>query len=201
MFLKNEIKKKKIGEIKKIKILWRFNPLKIKSLSWKLNKWRGGGLRNEILSHVFDYIYFLIGEKFEKIEVIQNKKFKKGNKLNEVLNLRFSTSKICKIEILLARSENFQGAHKIFVKGSKFSTLISFKHPFDIKSKYLKIFKKNKKTCKILNNNKDVFFYDDDRKNSFSVMLDYIEKDKRHEFLPNVQTSNIIWKYLDKIEA
>ena len=175
--------------------------MSIQNYSWKLDKNRGGGVRNEILSHVFDYIYFLIGEKFDKIEVIQNKKIKKGNKLNEVLNLRLSTSKTCKIEILLARGDNFLGAHKIFVKGSKFSALISFKYPFDIKSKYLKIFKKNKKTYKILNNNKDVFFHDDDRKNSFSMMLDYIEKDKKHEFLPNVKTSNLIWKYLDKIEV
>lgn len=201
LLLKKEIKRNRIGEINKIKILWRFNPLKIQNFSWKLDKDRGGGVRNEILSHVFDYIYFLIGDKFKKIEVIQNKKFKKGDSLNEILNLKLGTSKTCKIEILLARADKFLGAHKIFVKGSKFSALISFKFPFDINSKYLKIFKKNKKTYKIFDNKKDTLFYDDDRKNSFSMMLDYIEKDKRHKFLPNVQTSNLIWKYLDKIKV
>lgn len=200
LFLKKEIKKKKIGEIKKIKILWRFRPLEINNFDWKLDKKLGGGVENEILPHVLDYLYFLIEEEFKSIEVIKDIKTKQKKFLNEILNLRLYSSRKCLIEILIARNPRFKGSHKIFIKGSKLSALIFFKSPFDTYSKYLKIFRKNSKSYEILEKNNGFFFEGDDRKNSFNVMLDYIEKDKRHKFLPNIDSSNLVWKHLGKIE-
>ena len=199
MCLKESIINDELGEINKIRINWIFSSNSNKKNNWKSDKENGGNIRNEVLSHIIDYLSFLIDKPITKLDSVSMKRYiDKKNMMNEFMKVNLKIKHInCLINIF--RSSSFRGSHKILIKGSKKSALIYFNSPFDKNSKFLTFFTNRKKEKKISGHLSSQTLDGDDRKNSFMNMLSQITNRDGKDFLPNFNSAIKVWNILELI--
>ncbi len=189
--LKKLIKKKSLGDILKLKVDWRIKSAN-KRNTWKEKISMGGGVVNELLCHVLDYINFLLSKKIDYSQSIKRKKIKKN-----FLQINF-LKKNTIIEINIVKSTSIQqSSHNIEVEGKLGKATLKYFMPFCSKSKQLLISNnKNKKIVKIKDDN---LFFSDDRILSFHNLLSSELKKKLNIFSTNFLYSEYLRKQLDSI--
>ena len=155
IFLKKIVEKKKIKNIKKINIEWissGWNDKK-KKINFRQIKSKGGGVINDLGSHIIDYLIFIFGNKIEIKDVKKTIKIKKRlNKKNKIkiidaedsakINLKLDNK--IKVFIKVSSVGNSQSYHsiKIFSEKEYFESYQNF--PFKISNISMK-FISNKK--------------------------------------------------------
>tara|TARA_B100000989_G_scaffold298177_1_gene286435 strand:- start:62 stop:1087 length:1026 start_codon:yes stop_codon:yes gene_type:complete len=199
MNLKKAIINSELGEIKEIKVNWILSSNVKKNNTWKSIEEKGGELKNEVLSHVIDYILFLIEEPITKIKNIKSRKYVDKLGIINELNRIHLLARCINCSINVYRCARFVGSHKILVKGSKKSVLVSFKSPFDRKSKSMTFFNERKLESKIIGSSSKDALAGDDRKNSFSNMLHQITNSINNDFLPTFDSAIKVWNILEMI--
>ncbi len=189
--LKKIIKKKILGDILKLKIDWKIKSLN-KRNSWKEKVAMGGGIVNELLCHVLDYINFLLNKKINFSKSIKKKKIKKNS-----LQMNF-LEKNTFIEINIVKSTAIrESSHNIEIEGKFGEGSLKYFMPFCSKSKKLLI--SNDKTQKIVKIEDDNLFFSDDRILSFHNLLSSELKKKFDVFSTNFLYSEYLRKQLDNI--
>jgi len=183
--LMNELKKiisnSSFGKICKLEIEW--NLQKKNRDGWKENAKKGGGVFNELLCHVIDYINFLLN-------INDFKQFSNPNLLKVTINRCVLNFKIKDINIsikIIRKGKDFKPSHTIKVYGNKQLALLKYNFPFDSKSKELLL--GDSKSMKKINNNNYEYF-SDDRVKSFCNILKMISDvakafppDERNDYL------------------
>tara|TARA_X000000950_G_scaffold288388_1_gene404912 strand:- start:56307 stop:57254 length:948 start_codon:yes stop_codon:yes gene_type:complete len=188
-FLMNELKKiiKKNKEIKEIDISWLIGSTKVKG--WKATQKKGGGIVNELLCHIIDYLYFLL-----EIKDLFSMTCLKKKILRNSCHLTFQIKQTL-INIKIVRSLRIKKSeHVISVQGKKESAILSYFHPFSSKDKKLIVTKESSK--KKIKNADDKKNISDDRILSFYNLIDSVKKKTNHT---NFKDAELIRKYLDNI--
>jgi len=148
--LMNQLKKyiKFNNKIKKIKIDWLIKSKK--NIGWKTDVSKGGGVVNELLSHVIDYIFYLFDLTDKKSLICVNKNIS----INDC-NLILKIKKI-KIEINIIRSLHIRSSkHSIHIENNNSSADLIYFHPFSSHDKILTLkSSKKKKDIKIVEEKK-----------------------------------------------
>ena len=185
--LMNQLKKyiKCNNKIKKIKIDWLIKSKK--NDGWKADISKGGGVVNELLSHVIDYIFYLFDLKEKKSLICVNKNIS-INDCNLILRI-----KKIKIEINILRSLHIKSSkHSIHIENINSSANLIYFHPFSSHDKILTI-KSSRKKKDIKNIEKKKI--KDDRILSFYNLLESIKK--KGSYQSDFKNGEMIRRFLD----
>ncbi len=175
--VKEIIKNKSLGKVKKFDIFWDFvsQDLNKKLITWKTKEKDGGGIKNIFLTHVFSYCQFFFGKMYLKKSFIKKIKIK---------NLTFKNYIKCEVNNkkdvngLIQINTKKRGNQKHWIKiNFELGHIILYTKSKDwTKNFTLKIFKNNKYTIVKNKTNKD---FKDGRSIQIYKMLKNFQKQKK----------------------